>query len=160
MSQTIQSTVERMLHWVDQVPGRLQSRTEEELAARRSPSSWSKKEILGHLCDSATNNLQRFVKAQLQQQPYEVVPYEQDEWVRIQQYQTMPTADIIGYWAGLNRHLAHTLACLPEHKLQQPCRLASGTVVSLQFLIEDYVTHLEHHLLQLFEGERLATTQM
>jgi hypothetical protein len=40
--------------------------TEAEVARKPAPDRWSKKEILGHLIDSAGNNHQRFVRAQLQ----------------------------------------------------------------------------------------------
>ena len=38
---------------------------ESETAVRPAPDKWSKKEILGHLLDSAVNNHHRFVRAQL-----------------------------------------------------------------------------------------------
>lgn len=45
---------------------RLQSIPEDIAAQKPAPGKWSKKEILGHLIDSAANNHQRFVRLQLQ----------------------------------------------------------------------------------------------
>lgn len=60
--------------------------SEEESERTRGSGKWSKKEILGHLIDSAANNHQRFVRAQLT--PSLAFPgYEQERWVAIQQYQ-------------------------------------------------------------------------
>jgi hypothetical protein len=41
-------------------------------------------------------------------------------------------------WSSYNRHLAHVIAAIPED--------AGST---LEFLVADYVRHLEHHLEQL-----------
>src|SRR4030095_2595683 len=38
---------------------------ETEVSLKPAPGKWSKKEILGHLIDSATNNHQRFVRTQM-----------------------------------------------------------------------------------------------
>ena len=46
------------------------SAVSEDAAARKpAPDKWSKKEILGHLVDSAANNHQRFVRLQLEHAP-------------------------------------------------------------------------------------------
>src|SRR5229473_1548246 len=51
-----------------------------QAAAERPEGKWSRKEILGHLIDSAANNHQRFVR--LQHEEMLVYPsYRGDEWV-------------------------------------------------------------------------------
>ena len=47
-----------------------------EFNAKPDPAKWSKKEVLGHLIDSAHNNLRRFVVGQYEQQPN--IVYDQD----------------------------------------------------------------------------------
>ncbi len=47
---------------------------------------WTKKEVLGHLIDSASNNHQRFVRGQIAVRQ-DFPGYEQEQWVRIQGYQ-------------------------------------------------------------------------
>ena len=54
-----------------------------ETAQPRAPGKWSKREILGHLIDSAANNHQRFVRAQ-QSPRLEFPRYAQDDWVAVQ----------------------------------------------------------------------------
>src|SRR2546430_17260312 len=72
---------------------------------RPAPGKWSKKEILGHLIDSAANNHQRFIRLQLSAR-IDLPGYDGDEWVRIQAYQDRPWREIIDLWVMYNTHLA------------------------------------------------------
>src|SRR5258706_11100853 len=80
--------------------------TEADSQAGRPSAEWSRKETRGPLIDSACNNHQRFVRAQLQGEL--VFPgYEQDSWNRAQRYQSEPWENLVALWASYNRHLAH-----------------------------------------------------
>src|SRR5919204_3614460 len=72
---------------------------------RPAPGKWSKKEILGHLVDSAANNHQRFVRLQLMSR-IDLPGYDGDEWVRIQRYQDRPWGELIELWRNYNIQLA------------------------------------------------------
>ena len=54
---------------LDQHMETLQKIPEAEFALKPSPAKWSKKEIMGHLIDSAQNNIRRFVTAQYEDNP-------------------------------------------------------------------------------------------
>ncbi len=134
---------------------RLDALGERGAEAIREGGSWSVKEILGHLIDSAANNHQRFVRAQLQDEL--VFPsYEQDRWVAVQGHAERPFAELVSLWAALNRHVAHVLARVPAAKLETPCRIGNGPAVTLEFVARDYVRHLRHHLEQMLEPEKAA----
>jgi hypothetical protein len=109
---------------------------------------WSRKQILGHLIDSASNNHQRFVRAALEGS-LEFPGYDQEGCVRLAAVQQMPWGGLVALWAGYNRYLAHVISNLPEQSLQAQCRIGSSDPVTLQFLTEDYVDHLLHHVRQM-----------
>jgi DinB superfamily len=133
---------------VDSTEANLGKIGEADSAVPLRPGGWSRKQVLGHLIDSASNNHQRFVRAVLQG-CLEFPGYDQEGCVRIQAVQEMPWPSLIALWAGYNRYLAHIVAHLPENALQTECRIGSGEPVTLQFLAEDYVVHLRHHLEQM-----------
>ena len=108
---------------------------------------WSRKQVLGHLIDSASNNHQRFVRATLQGS-LDFPGYEQQGWVRVQAVEEAPWPALIDLWTSYNRHLAHVIAHLPPAQLEAACRIGSGEPVTLRFLVEDYLRHLLHHLTQ------------
>jgi hypothetical protein len=114
---------------------------------RSAPSKWSKKEILGHLIDSAANNHQRFVRAQFEDKP--AVTYEQDNWVSFQKFADEPVENIIGLWTSYNKHLAYLISFMPEEKLKNLCDIKLDKPVTLEWIITDYVRHLKHHLGQI-----------
>ena len=109
---------------------------------------WSKKEILGHLIDSAVNNHQRFVQAQVSAE-IRLAAYDQAAWVRVQNYQSEPWLSLVRLWCSYNRHLLHLLRSLPSESLQSMCFIGDSLPVTLESLIRDYVRHLKHHIAQL-----------
>lgn len=115
---------------------------------------WSRKQVLGHLIDSASNNHQRFVRATLQPS-LEFPGYDQDGNIRVQAPQEADWTLLVSLWATYNRYLAHIIARLPASKLETICRIGSGKPVTLGFIATDYLTHMLHHLEQI--GVRLET---
>ena len=109
---------------------------------------WSRKQVIGHLIDSASNNHQRFVRAALETS-LDFPAYDQDGLVRVQAMQEADWTLLITLWAAYNRYLAHVIANLPDSKLDTPCRIGEGEPVTLDFLAADYFGHLVHHLGQI-----------
>ncbi len=144
----MQATVERLRRLIDQVPSQLRAIAETASEVRPGPGKWSKKEVLGHLIDSASNNHQRFVRAQLTQ-PLSFPGYTQTRWVEVQAYQEASWEMLIQFWISFNTHLAHLISRIPEDKWNNLCGIDNGEPVTLAFLVRDYVRHLEHHLQQL-----------
>jgi len=136
---------QHLLHHCTNAPLALLALPEDALQARPAPGKWSKKEIIGHLVDSASNNHQRFVRAMRGEQP--AIRYEQDDWVVLQNYQNANSRELIGLWELYNRHLAHLIAGMTETDLEQTL-VMGGEQVTLRYCAEDYVRHLEHHLRQ------------
>ncbi|BFO66157.1 DinB family protein [Chryseobacterium sp. KCF3-3] len=125
---------------------RFQNITEEEWSRKGSSEKWSKKEIIGHLCDSAFTNIRRFVVTQYKEN--ENIVYDQNFWVKAQNYQNVPTSDLIDLWKSLNYQIVHIVENIPDEALQRTCDTTKTEprVYTLEFIIDDYVDHLQHHL--------------
>jgi len=120
----------------------------EEIAFKKSPASWSKKEILGHLIDSAANNHQRFVRA-VYGAALDYPTYNQNEWVRIQRYYDSPWESLITLWSAYNLHLSDLIERIPEEAKLSPCNIGKKAPVTLEFIVRDYLRHLRHHIEQI-----------
>ena len=140
---------QRLLHLLTFIPSKLRDIPIEAVEFKPASGKWSKKEILGHLIDSAANNHQRFVRIQFEESPH--IEYAGDHWVLASHYQTMPLEDLICFWTAYNRHLSLVIERIPENAMNRLCDSGDDTPRSLGWLIVDYVNHLEHHLHQLIE---------
>lgn len=147
--QTLTSLRDLLQH----VPGRLEKlsidkdegKSNDKVESKPTPSSWSPKEELGHLLDSAANNHQRIVRAQLQDNP--AMPgYEQNRWVAIHAYQRRDWKELIEVWQALNRQLLAAAEAVPDSAWSRTLTVAGSEPLTLQFVFEDYVVHMLHHL--------------
>jgi hypothetical protein len=110
---------------------------------------WSLKEILGHLVDSAANNHQRIVRMQ-ETSDIGVFRYAQQHWVEFQKYNSRPWEAIVELWFQYNLHLAHVIGEVDPKLLEHVCDMGYARPATLAFVIEDYMRHLDHHLVQVF----------
>jgi len=111
---------------------------------------WSKKEILGHLIDSALNNLQRFVRCTYEEN-FKLV-YQQEEWVQAQHYQEANVDELFALWRLLNLQIATVLSNYPPERLQVLCDNSkeAASFHTVEWLAGDYIVHLKHHLDQVY----------
>ncbi|MCM3874065.1 MAG: DinB family protein [Pyrinomonadaceae bacterium] len=141
---------------------RLLSISEQESQIPRAEGKWSPKEIIGHLIDSATNNHQRFVRAQFDDQ-LSFSGYEQEEWVRVQGYNQESWRQLVQLWKHYNLHLVHVMSMVPEqtrtkprstHNLDQIAwkTIAKNETVTLDYFMRDYVAHMKNHLGQITDA--------
>ncbi|HEV2447801.1 MAG TPA: DinB family protein [Candidatus Sulfopaludibacter sp.] len=138
----------RLAELLKTAPARLVEISDAE-AANRPSGKWSKKEILGHLIDSVANNHQRIVRAQLVAH-LDFPRYEQDTWVAAQGYREEPWPDLVNLWLLYNRHLLHIMSGVPAECLSHTISIGGTMPITLGFLMEDYLRHLEHHLEQIW----------
>jgi hypothetical protein len=137
--------IERLRFAIRTLPGLLAQFAEDQSEERPAANRWSKKEVVGHLIDSASNNHQRFVRGQIAS-GQDFPRYEQEEWVRLQRYRSARWTDLIDLWRAYNKHLLHIAECMSEEGRRALCRVGGGAEVTLAALFVDYVDHLEHHL--------------
>lgn len=139
--------------------GEIHAIPESEYRPKPAPGKWSKIEILGHLVDSAYNNHRRFLQAAYQDHLI-FDGYDQDEWVIRNQYNNRMMHDVIGCWISTNSQLSYCIDGLPQdiifrktknHSFHKMCfnLIPEGQESSLDYLMWDYVDHMEYHLAQL-----------
>ena len=130
---------------LDQLPRRLEQLPAVKIAHKADPNKWSAKEELGHLLDSAANNHQRIVRAQLEDKP--AMPgYDGDGWVALHQYQQRDWSELIQLWHALNAQLLTAAKAVPEEAWSRTLTIADSKPLTLRFVFEDYVDHMLHHL--------------
>jgi hypothetical protein len=143
---------------VDKESARLLGAPPDAVGRRPAKGGWSAKEILGHLIDSAAVNHQRFVRAQWQDLVF--AAYAQDDWVQAQKYQDAPWLELVALWREYNRQIARVMAAIPVDVRMRPTRIHNlheiamhpapkDEPATLDYLMNDYVQHLQHHLKQI-----------
>lgn len=133
---------------VDGAAQRFRAWSDADASRDRGAGKWVPKEVLGHLIDSAANNHQRFVRAQLATS-FVGPAYDQVAWVAVHRYRERPCPELVDLWVALNRHLAAVIEAVPAEKLGTPCTVGENEARPLEWWIRDYVRHLKHHLEQL-----------
>ena len=149
----MKNTAEELRRIVETFSSTIIGIAEKEFSAKPLPHKWSRKEVLGHLIDSAHNNLRRFICAQYEKTPPKIT-YDQDFWVVANGYQKMEKDDVIKMWKLINQRVAETLANMPAENHSRLCDTGKDTqnLHPLKWLAEDYVQHMKHHLNQILPG--------
>lgn len=154
----MEALAQSLLDIVNNLEPALRGIPEAEAAVKPSPLKWSRKEILGHLIDSACNNQQKFVRTILADTQAVMPGYDQDAWVNAQQYNAQSWNDSITLWAAFNRHLAHIIRHVEPSKLDHSILIGGHGPYTLEFMMADYIEHLKHHLLQIIPDAGFKST--
>ena len=140
-----QKLAESLAACIDREAPALRAIGDDEAAQPLHEGKWSRKQELGHLIDSATNNHARFVRGSLEAE-YHGPGYDGDGWVARHGYAELPWTTLVDFWERYNRLLLELVKRIPEECLATPCRIGENAPVTLGFVIEDYVRHMQHHL--------------
>jgi hypothetical protein len=144
----IEQATKRLEYIINTIPNILNEIGEPDFSFKPIPTKWSKKEILGHLIDSAINNHQRFVRGQFERNPE--IQYDQNKWCEFSYHQQIDGQQIISFWMIYNKQLIEIIKRIPKENLSRQVKVGDK-LFTLEFLITDYVEHLEHHLKQVIE---------
>jgi hypothetical protein len=149
----MKNTIAELNSLVESFAAKINAIPEAEFSAKPLPKKWSKKEVLGHLIDSGQNNLRRFIVGQYEATPPKIV-YEQDFWVASNGYQKMDKDAVIRLWKLVNQQIATTLQHMPGENYGKKCDTGRNEVnlKTLEWLADDYVKHMKHHLNQIIPG--------
>lgn len=148
----MQTTANRLEQILEQYLPALREIPDAAYSNKPSPAKWSKKEIIGHLIDSAQSNIRRFVVAQYEDKPY--IVYNQDKWVSINAYQQWDIATLIDLWYLLNKQICKIWRHTPPEMYGRPCQTQEEHTI--EWLASDYVKHLLHHLHVVLELEEVS----
>ena len=144
----IANSILKLHNLCETIPALLRDISETDFSFKPQKDKWSKKEILGHLIDSATNNHHRFIRAQFEQIP--VITYDQNKWNQYNYYEQIKAEQLIHFWTAYNLQLLELVKLIPETNLKSMCNTGRQIDVSIEWLFNDYVSHLEHHLEKIF----------
>ena len=144
---------------IDQALPRLLAISDAQASQVPAPGKWCAKEVIGHLLDSANNNLARFVRLQYTDHLH-FEGYEQEEWVQAQGYADTDWHELLELWARCNRHIARVMDRVPNDAAHRQRRehkplgstyapLPADGIPTLDWLMRDYVEHIKHHLRQI-----------
>ena len=146
----MKKVTEELQRIVAEYTTKISSLPEKEFAAKPLPNKWSKKEVLGHLIDSAQNNLRRFICGQYENSPPHII-YEQDFWVSANAYGQAKSEEVIQLWQLINQRIYDVIDPMPVANYSNACNTGRTTeqLHSIEWLAEDYVKHMKHHLNQI-----------
>ncbi len=153
----MQAIAQSLHQTLDEVLPLLRKISDVEASLKPMPDKWSKKEIVGHLIDSACNNQQKFVR--MMAQPHlDFVGYAQDFWVSEQHYNDTPWSELVTFWYAYNQHIAHIIASVNSDFLENTITINGVGLFKLSFIMQDYPEHLKHHLKAILPEMELEST--
>ena len=134
---------------------KLLSLTSEVITQIRNSQNRTIKQIVGHMIDSASNNIHRIVHLQYQKSPLKFPNYatdgNNDRWIAIQNYQNEDWENMINMWKYSNLHIVHVINNVDASKLNQQWYYSEQRLISLKDGIIDYLRHLKLHLSEIDE---------
>ena len=144
----MEAVVRELEQIVEEYSDKFCSISEADFIAKPNPAKWSRQEVVGHLIDSAQNNLRRFVVGQYDHQPK--IVYAQDFWVKAADYQNQKKEHVITLWRLINLQICAVLAAMPKENYSKVCNTGRDTpsLHTIEWLAPDYVKHLKHHINQ------------
>ncbi|HKV38191.1 MAG TPA: nitroreductase family protein [Blastocatellia bacterium] len=154
-ASAVHTAIEELKNVLAAAPGLLEAIAPNKAAEKPAPESWSPREELGHLIDSALNNHQRLMLAQMQD-GIVMASYNGDEWVRKNNYQARPWKTVIHTWLTFNRHLLEAAEATPEPAWSKVLTVGSSGPITLGFVIVDYLEHMLEHLEHIGIDAKLA----
>ncbi len=146
----VASALDDLERLIAAVPPALLARGADPLRAPRAEGAWSAPQELGHLIDSALNNLQRLVRLQATRE-LDLPGYDSDAWVAASGHAERAWPDLVATWIALNRHLLHIGRRL-EPAVLAHVWLHDGQRLTLAFIVADYVRQLREHLERIVPG--------
>lgn len=144
-----------ILSLIEEWEPKLLSLSEKIISERRNIQNRTIKQIIGHLVDSASNNIHRIIHLQYQQSPLIFPDYanlgKNDVWIAIQDYQEKDWNNLVQLWKYINIHIAYVIQNVNIEKLENEWISALNQKITLKAMIIDFPRHLKLHLNEIDE---------
>lgn len=148
----MQLIIDQLRKIIKEYAPQLKQLSDEDFSYKPLSDKWSRKEILGHLIDSAHTNIRRFIVAQYVDKPY--IVYEQEYWVAAAGYQYYAIKDLIDLWMLTNKHIVMIFKNIPETALNREVK--THEIRTIEWLAADYNKHQLHHLHEILQLKPVA----
>ena len=120
---------------------------EDIITQRFNKQNRSIKQLLGHLIDSASNNHQRMVRLQYNEQlVFPDYTQDNDRWIALQDYQHADWNNLLQLWKFFNLHIIQVIKAVDTTQLNNYWHDFEGNKVTLRQMIEGYIWHLNLHI--------------
>ncbi len=120
---------------------------ENVITERRNHQNRTIKQLIGHLLDSASNNHQRMVRLQYNDDlTFPDYTQDNDLWIAIQDYQHSDWKNLVLLWKSFNLHIIHLIKSIDTSKLNNYWTDYEGAKVTLEDMIKGYPWHLNLHI--------------
>lgn len=134
---------------------KLMALSNEVISERKNSQHRTIKQILGHMVDSASNNIHRIVHLHYQTSPLVFPDYahfgNNDRWIAIQNYQEEDWQNLVQLWKYINIHIAHVIRNINPEKLENIWIAATQEKISLNTMVIDFPRHFKLHLNEITE---------
>jgi hypothetical protein len=143
--------IDGILKGLENWESKLTELSEETIMNKRNNQERTIKQILGHMVDSASNNIHRIVHLQYQDSPFIFPNYatngNNDRWIAIQNYQNESWNVLVQHWKYSHLHWVHVVKNVKQDKLANEWISDSkyGNL-SLKDMITDFLRHFHLHL--------------
>jgi len=131
----------------------LNSLDQETISSKLNSQNRSIKQIVGHMIDSASNNLHRIIHLQYNDTPLIYPNYatngNNDKWIAIQNYQEEDWNVLIQLWKYSNLHIAHVIEHIDLGKIENEWIASPEEAVCLKDMVMDYPRHLQLHMTEI-----------
>jgi len=132
---------------------RLENLDTEVFYARTNGQGRTIKQIIGHMIDSASNNIHRIVHLQHRQSPLEFPNYategNNDRWIAIQNYQSEKWQHLLELWYYIHLHIIHVIGNIDPAWLNQEWKSGPDTLLNLREMVVDFLRHFKLHLAEI-----------
>jgi hypothetical protein len=140
---------------IQQWEPKLAALSDQIITDRRNGQDRNVRQIIGHMVDSASNNIHRIVHLQYQKSPLQFPDYasygNNDRWIAIQNYQAEDREQLLQLWKFSNLHIIHVINNVDPSRLNHEWQSDKNTLVSLRDMIFDYLRHFKLHLAEMDE---------